>query len=381
VKRKFRWTIILGLVALVAVAVIARLAAPGASFRRPVESAVPVEIARARLATIPVYLSAVGTVVPYRTVTVQPMITGPLLDVFFHEGQNVRKGQLIAEIDPQPFAAALEQAEAKLTQDEAALESDTLTLHQDAELVKKGFVSLQTYTAARATWLAAKALIEQDKAALRTARINLGYTHILAPISGRTGLLQVDPGNIVSPTLANGIVTINTLQPIYVQFSLPQQDLPDIVRAMHAGAVRLLVTLKNASAPATDQGVLTALDNQINAGTGTLTLRGRFPNPRLDLWPGAFVNVRVLVRTLRRVVVVPNTAVRDGPAGRFVYLVEGTADHPKVVIHPIVVAYENTSLAVVGKGLVPGDTVVTQGGSRIHARTPIEILNRTAPTP
>jgi len=372
---------ILGLITLVAVVAIARFVAPGASLHRPAESAVPVEVAQARVATIPVYLSAIGTVVAYRTVTVEPMITGPLLDVFFHEGQNVRKGQLIAEIDPQPFAAALQQAEAKLAQDEAALESDTLTLHQDAELVKKGFVSLQTYTAARATWLAAKALIKQDKAAIRTAQINLGYTRILATITGRTGLLQVDPGNIVSPTLANGIVTINTLQPIYVQFSLPQQDLPDIVRAMNAGAVRLLVTLKNAGAPATDQGVLTALDNQINAGTGTLTLRGRFPNPRLDLWPGAFVNVRVRVRTLHRVVVVPNTAVRDGPAGRFVYLVEGPATHPKVVIHPIAVAYENASLAVVSKGLVSGDTVVTQGGSRIHARTPITILNRTAPTP
>ncbi|EQD52107.1 RND family efflux transporter MFP subunit, partial [mine drainage metagenome] len=251
--------------------VIVRLFASGSSGTQPRVTAVPVVVAKARATTIPVYLNALGTVVAYRTVTVQPMVTGPLEKVFFHEGQYVQKGQLLAEIDPQPFEAALQQAEAKLAEDRATRTSDALQAQQNAELVKKGFVSKEAYVAAWTAWLSAKALVKQDKASIRTSQINLAYTRILAPISGRTGILQVDPGNVVNPSLPNGIVTINMLQPIYVQFSLPQQDLPEINTALAAGPVPLIVTLKGkgASERTFDQGVLTVLDNQVNASTGT----------------------------------------------------------------------------------------------------------------
>jgi multidrug efflux system membrane fusion protein len=379
-KHKFRWLVVGGLVIVVAGVVIARvIASKGSRLQRHTRS-VPVKVAKARRATVPLYLSGLGTVVAYRTVTIEPMVTGPLLRVFFHEGQNVRKGQLLAEIDPKPFAASLRQAEAKLAQDQATLESNELTARQDALLVKKGFVSRQTYIAALSAWRAAKAQVKQDEAAVESSRINLDYTRIRAPISGRTGILQVDPGNIVNPNLANGIVTINTLQPVYVQFSLPQQDLPQIVRAMESGPVPLIATLgrhKDTESATVHRGALTMLDNQVSTSTGTLTLRGRFQNSKLDLWPGAYVDVRVRIKILPHAVVVPATAVHEGPAGAFVYLVErqpGTRRTFKAVVHPVTVTYDNGALAAIGTGLAPGETVVTEGGSRIRARTPITIV-------
>ncbi|MHB1544651.1 MAG: efflux RND transporter periplasmic adaptor subunit [Gammaproteobacteria bacterium] len=385
-KKRYRWLIGGGFVAVLAAIVIVRLVTSGQSETKRLVTAVPVEVAKARAATLPVYLHALGTVVAYRTVTVEPMVTGPLEKVFFHEGQYVRKGQLLAEIDPQPFEAALQQAEAKLAQDRATRTSDALQAKQNATLVKKGYVSKQAYVAAWTAWLSAKALVQQDKASIRTSQISLAYTRILAPISGRTGILQVDPGNVVNPSLPNGIVTINMLQPIYVQFSLPQQDLPEINSAMAAGPVPLIAALKGKSASGRtfNQGVLTVLDNQVNASTGTLTLRGRFPNPLLDLWPGSFVNVRVWVRTLSHVVVVPSMAVQEGPSGRFVYLVEGGTKTPgglKVVVRPVTVTYESKSLAVIGSGLTIGNTVVTEGSSRVRTDVPIKIVGQMKVTP
>lgn len=376
----------LGLAAALLVLAVARFLASGTTATRRPPTAVPVEVARVRTASVPVYLDALGTVVAHRTVTVQPMVTGPLEKVFFHQGQNVRRGQLLAEIDPRPYEAALEQAEAKLAADRATRTSTELQAQQNAALVKKGFVSKQAYVASRAAWLAAVAQVKQDKASVRASEINLGYTRIRAPISGRTGILQVDPGNIVTPNLPNGIVTINTLQPIDVQFSLPQQDLPAINGAMARGSVRLIATIKGES-PADrtiDRGVLTVLDNQINTSTGTLTLRGRFPNPRLDLWPGSYVNVRVRVRTLAHVVVVPATAVQEGPSGPFVYLVttpSTPSGPPRVVTRPVRVTYEGASLAVIGRGLAPGETVVDHGASEIRRHVPVRIVGRTPSVP
>ena len=385
-KKRNKWLIGSILTAVVVVLVIFRLVVSGSSVTRHPLTAVPVEVAEARIATVPVYLDALGTVVAYRTVTVEPMVTGPLERVFFHEGQYVHQGQLLAEIDPQPFEAALQQAIAKLAQDRATRTSDELQAKQNALLVKKGYVSKQAYVAAWTAWLSAKALVQQDKASIRTAQINLAYTRIRAPISGRTGILQVDPGNVVSPSLPNGIVTINMLQPVYVQFSLPQQDLPEINQAMAKGPVPLIASLKgkHASDHTFDQGVLTVLDNEVNASTGTLTLRGRFPNPDLDLWPGSFVNVRARVRSLSQVVVIPSMAVQEGPSGRFVYLVEGGPKTPggwKVVVRPVTLTYESASVAVIGSGLVSGNSVVTEGSSRVRTHVPITIVGHMNFTP
>ena len=380
-KRRFRWLLVLGLVALLAAGLFLGFGGSRTTRFGKTKMPVPVEVARARLATVPVYLHALGTVTAYRTVTVEPMITGPLEQVFFHEGQYVRKGQLLAQIDRRPYEAALAQALAKLAQDRATRTSDQLQAKQNAALVKKGFVSKQQWISAWTTYLAAKAQVKQDRASILADRINLTYTRIQAPISGRTGILQVDPGNIVSPSLPSGIVTINRLQPIYVQFSLPQQDLPEINQALARGPLPVLATIANQTGQGDvrDRGVVTVLDNQINLSTGTLTLRARFPNPKLDLWPGSYVDVDVEIRVLPRVVTIPSVAVQEGPAGDFVYQVKQDKPGQKlasVMIRPVRLEYENGTLAVIGGGLRAGEQVVTEGTSRLKSGAAIRIAAR-----
>jgi multidrug efflux system membrane fusion protein len=327
-----------------------------------------------------VYLDALGTVVPYRTVTVQPMITGPLKKVLFHEGQFVQQGQEIAEIDPAPYQATLDQAKAKLAQDKASLLNAELQARQYASLVAQNYTSKQQAATATATAAEDRALVAQDQAAIETDLINLGYTKIKAPISGLTGILQVNAGNIVNPNLTNGIVVINTLQPVSVQFSLPQQDLPQITTAMQGGAaVPLVATAEGDPQTATvlDHGTLSVLDNTVNANTGTLTLKGKFPNPKLALWPGSYVNVRTLVRNIPNAVTVPPVAVQQGPSGSFVFLVKPAAAGHKdatVVDQPISIGYETEQLVVVAKGLAAGDQVVTEGNSRLKDGAKIKIV-------
>ena len=345
-----------------------------------------VEAVAARVQNVPVLLDALGTVVAYRSVTVQPMITGPLLKVLFHEGQTVAKGDLLAEIDPAPYRAALAQAEAKLAQDQASLTNAELQARQYASLVRQNYTSKQQAATAAATAAEDRALVAQDRAAIETDRINLGYTDIRAPIPGKTGILQVNAGNIVSPGLTSGIVTINTLQPIAVQFSLPQQDLPELLAAMRAGPVPLMATAQGApaTAPILDHGVLSVLDNAVNATTGTLTLKGRFPNPKLDLWPGAFVTVRVQLRTLGQALTVPPVAVQQGPQGSFVYLVQEAKPGAPATVHvqPVTIGYQDASVVVITKGLAAGQLVVTEGTSRLREGSRIRIVPPTpAPTP
>ena len=373
-----------GIVAVVAALVAYRLAAPPATRAPAAPPPILVEVAPAELRNVPVYLDALGTVAAYRTVTVQPMITGPLRKILFHEGQFVAKGALLAQIDPAPFQAALAQAQAKLAQDQASLENAELQARQYASLVKENYTSKQQAANARATALEDQALVKQDKATIETNRINLGYTELRAPIAGKTGILQVNAGNIVNPSLPNGIVTINTLQPISVQFSLPQQDLPELlaatrIGASQAGTVPLVATAQGdpATAPVLDRGELSVLDNTINASTGTLTLKGRFPNPRFDLWPGAFVNVRVLVRTIAGAVTVPPVAVQQGPEGSFVYLVKppaGGKAAPTAALQPVTLGYQDATEAVVTKGLTAGEQVVTEGTAQLRGGSAVRIV-------
>jgi multidrug efflux system membrane fusion protein len=338
-----------------------------------------VEVATATTRTVPVYLNALGTVVAYRTVTVQPMITGPLQAVLFHQGQTVAAGQLLARIDPAPYRAALDQAEAKLAQDQAALDNAELQARQYAALVRQNYTSKQQAATAEATAAEDRAQVRQDRATIETDRINLGYTRITAPIAGRTGILNVNAGNIVGPSTSGGIVTINTIQPVAVQFSLPQQDLPAIQAALAAGPVPLLATAGGdpATAPVLDRGTLWVLDNTVAASTGTLTLKGRFPNPKLALWPGAYVNVRVRVRVIPDALTVPPVALQQGPDGSFVYLIK-PGPRPTVTMRPVSIGYQDSTAVVITKGLQPGDRVVTEGTSRLHDGAAVKIVPATA---
>ncbi|MBW4093015.1 MAG: efflux RND transporter periplasmic adaptor subunit [Proteobacteria bacterium] len=386
--RRRRRAIGVGIVAIVAAFLVYRLVAPQGAHKAAATPPVLIEATAATLRDVPVTLDALGTVVAYRTVTVQPMITGPLLKVLFHEGQFVAKGALLAEIDPRPYQAALAQAQAKLAQDQATLVNAQLQARQYASLVKQNYTSKQQAAAAEATALEDAALVKQDQAAIETDRINLGYTTIRAPIAGKTGILQVNAGNIVTPSLTSGIVTINTLQPISVQFSLPQQDLPALLAAAKAGPVALEATAQGqgegnaATAPVLDHGVMSVLDNAVNASTGTLTLKGRFPNPQLDLWPGAFVNIVVEVRTIAGALTVPPVAVQQGPQGSFVYLVKPGAkadDDPTVVMQPVTVGYANATTTVITKGLAAGQQVVTEGSAQLREGSRVKVMAAPAP--
>jgi multidrug efflux system membrane fusion protein len=379
-KRRGKLIAIIIVLALVAVVVV-RLETGKTKKKHLASTAIPVEVATATVQTVPVYLDALGTVVPYRTVTVQPMITGPLKQVLFHQGQFVQQGQEIAEIDPAPYQATLDQAKAKLAQDKASLLNAELQARQYASLVAQNYTSKQQAATATATAAEDRALVQQDQASIETDLINLGYTKIKAPISGLTGILQVDAGNIVNPNLANGIVVINTLQPVAVQFSLPQQDLQQITTAMQSGPVPLVATAEGDPQTATilDHGTLAVLDNTVNANTGTLTLKGNFPNPKFELWPGAYVNVRTLVRSIPNAVTVPPVAVQQGPAGSFVFVVKPAAGHksPTVTDQPITIGYETESLIVVTKGIAAGDQVITEGNSRLKDGAKIKIVPAT----
>ncbi|CAG4904712.1 unnamed protein product [Acidocella sp. C78] len=384
---KRRGRIIFGLVALaLAGAVAYRLAHRAKPQRRFAATAIPVKVAKATRQNVPVYLDALGTVVAYHTVTVQPMITGPLTRILFTPGQFVKTGDVLAEIDPAPYRASLDQAEAKLAQDKASLANAEQQARQYASLVRQNYTSKLQAATALATAAEDRALVKQDEASIETDRINLGYTRITAPISGRTGILQVNAGNIVGPNTTGGIVVINTLQPISVQFSLPQQDLPQIVGAMKRGKVDLLATEEGdpQTAKVLDRGTLAVLDNTVNASTGTLTLKGTFANPDLTLWPGAYVNVRTLVRTIGDAVTVPPVAVQQGPGGSFVFLVK----HPAkpggaftVVDRTVTLGVQTASDVVITSGLAPGDEVVTEGNSRLKGGSAIKIVTDTAGKP
>lgn len=374
-RRRF---IFIGIIALLVVIVVVRLVAGGPKKHKPKNLAIPVKVTAVKLQNVPVYLTALGTVVAYRTVVVQPMITGPLAKVLFHEGQFVKAGQLLAEIDPAPYQAALEQAEAKLAQDQASAANASLQARQYASLVKQNYTSKQQAATAQATLLEAQALVKQDQATIATDKINLGYTKIRAPIAGKTGILQVDAGNIVTPNLTNGIVTINTLQPISVQFSLPQQDLMVLRQAMAAGPVKLLASDEGGGASggkgAAERGVLSVLDNTINSSTGTLTAKGRFANRDEGLWPGGFVNVQVLVKSISGAMVVPPDAVEQGPDGSFVYLIARAAKGAKAKVQPVSLGYQGRDVVVITKGLKPGDQVVTEGGARLSDGSLVKIV-------
>lgn len=377
--------------------VIFRLASSHPHTRRSLPHvALPVTVATALRHDVPVYLDSVGTVQPYRSVIVQPMISGPMTSVDFHQGQDVKKGALLATIDPRPYQAALDQALAKRAQDQASLLEARQDLKRYQMLVRQHYASAQKTAQQAATVAEDLALVRQDDAIVETARTNLGYTRITAPISGRTGILQVNAGNIVTPSLAGGIVLISTLHPIFVVFSLPQQDLPAVQKALSAGSPVLALESGSGRARIIDRGILRVLDNQISPSTGTLTLKALFPNTALALWPGAFVNVALRARIDRAVITIPAVAVHQGPEGSFVYVVRkqspavpGTRRAPAsgakntgvAIAQKVVVGYQHGNLIEITSGLHPGDDVITEGGLRLRNGARVRVVGIPAAVP
>ena len=318
---------------------------------------VPVLAATPRIQEVPVYLDGVGSVRALNNVIVRAQVDGKLIAVNFTEGQDVKKGDVLGEIDPVLYKAQLDQAIAKKAQDEALLANQRIDLVRYQQLAASNAGSKQQADTQRATVAQTEALVNADQAAIDNAQAMLGYTKIIAPLSGRAGLRQVDQGNIIHASDVTGLVIITQLQPIAVQFSLPQQQIVRVNAASGKGALAVDV-FGNDGVTVVDSGLLKGIDNQVDPTTGTLKLKAEFPNANFQLWPGQFVNVRLKVETLSNAVVVPTSAVQRGPAGTFSYVI---GDGDIVTAKPIVVTQQNETDAVIASGLSASDRVVTTG--------------------
>jgi multidrug efflux system membrane fusion protein len=319
--------------------------------------AVPVLAATPRIQDVPVYLEGVGAVRALNNVLVRAQVDGKLIAVNFTEGQEVKKGDILGEIDPVIYKAQLDQAVAKKAQDEAQLANMRLDLTRYQQLAASNAGSKQQADTQRAVVAQQEALVNADQAMIDNAQATLGYTKIIAPLSGRAGLRQVDQGNIIRASDVTGLVIITQLQPIAVQFSLPQQQIVRVNAASAKGALAVDV-FGNDGTTVADTGKLTGIDNQVDPTTGTLRLKAEFPNANFQLWPGQFVNVRLKVETLPQALVIPTSAAQRGPAGSFSYVI---GDDDTVTAKPITVIQQNETDAVIGSGLTPSDRVVTTG--------------------
>lgn len=354
-----------------------QLGGSGRRAKMAANTPVPVVSAQARLADVPLYLEGVGTAKARNTVTVRAQIDGRILSVNFKEGQDVKKGDVLAKIDPSTYQAQLDQAVAKKALDQAQLANAQRDLERYTSL-GGNIIAQKTIDTQRALVDQLTAQIKVDDAAIANAQAFLNYTTILAPIDGRTGLRLVDVGNLVRGSdAAQGIVVITELKPISVLFTLPQQQLGQVNRALSAGAVTV-EALAADGRTAVDRGTLQVVDNQVDQSTGTIRMKAEFDNADLQLWPGQFVNVRVLVDTLKQVVVVPTPAVQRGPNGTFAYVVQS---EDKVALRPITVSHQTETLAVISKGIDGSERVVTTGFARLKDGASISLAEPETAAP
>ena len=330
-------------------------------------SRIPVSVARVERRDVPYEIQATGTVEPMRTVAVTSRVGGMLQRVRFAEGEEVRQGQVLFEIDARPFAAALLQAEASMSRDVAQAENAVREAGRYQALVKDRYVTEEDYQARQAAADAMTATVRADSAALTVARLNLSYATIRAPITGRTGGLLLHEGNQVVANQGAPLVTINQLRPILVRFAVPATDLPDVQR--RAGKT-LRVEARPAQDSTTFAGELSFVDNHVDSSTGTVLLKGRFPNRDGRLWPGAFVAVTLVLDVQADALVIPEQAILNAQQGTFVFVVDpdGTARQ-----RPVTVRRRADSLAVIDAGLEPGMLVVTDGQLRLTPDARVEI--------
>jgi multidrug efflux system membrane fusion protein len=329
---------------------------------------VPVDTATATRQDVPITLSGLGTVQALNTVTVTARVDGQIQKIAFTEGQDVKTGDLLAQIDPRPFQAALDQAVAKKAQDVATLQNAKLDLKRFQDLALKDFATHQQLDTQNALVAQTQALIQGDQAAIDNAHTQLDYTTIEAPIDGRTGFRLVDQGNNVHATDTTGIVMITQIHPISVVFTLPEDELQAVQHALAAGTVQA-TAIADDGKTVLGQGKLVLADNMIDQTTGTARFKAEFPNTDNALWPGAFVNVQVLLQTRHNALTIPSVAVERGPDGLFAYVVKPDT---KVEARPIKVGVNTGAYAVVDNGLSPGEEVVTGGQYRLEPGTAVK---------
>ena len=327
------------------------------------QAAIPVVVAEAKTADFPVYLSGLGTVTPLATVTVRTRVDGELVNVDFREGQLVKQGEVLAQIDPRPFQVQLTQAEGQLAKDQAALVSAQLDLNRFKDLVGQGLVPQQQVDAQVSLVAQNEAAIKTDQGTIDAAKLNLTYARITAPISGRVGLRLVDPGNMVHATDTTGIVVITELDPIAVLFTLPEDSLQQVLAQTRGGATLSVEAWDRDLKTRIANGKLLTVDNRIDPTTGTVRLKAEFPNANGALFPNQFVNVRLLIQMLSKVVVVPSAAVQRTTKGPAIFVV-GAGD--KVALRPVEVPQLGDKDAVIAKGVAAGDVVVVDGVDKLQ---------------
>ncbi|HEY2779180.1 MAG TPA: efflux RND transporter periplasmic adaptor subunit [Steroidobacteraceae bacterium] len=356
--------VLVGGLALAAIALVAWrvLYKPADAAARNPPPAIAVDTAAVAHSDVPIYLEGLGTVQAFYTVTVTARVDGELQKIDFSEGQMVRKGDLLAQIDPRPNQAAYEQAVATKAKDAAMLENAKRDLERYTLLQPQDLASKQTVDTARANVDQLTAQLNVDQAAIDNARTQLDYTRITSPINGRTGIRLIDPGNIVHAAATTGIVVVTQVQPISVIFTLPEENLSAVGAALAQGSVQV-TTLSRDGSTVLDEGTLTLIDNQIDQATGTAKLKATFGNAHNTLWPGQYVNARVLLRTDHDALTVPTPAVQLGPKGPFTYVVKSDST---VEVRPIELGEASGGLTVIKKGIALNERVVTSNQYRLQ---------------
>jgi multidrug efflux system membrane fusion protein len=330
---------------------------------------VPVAVATVSRADVPVRLSALGSVTAFNTVTVRPRVDGQLMRVLFREGQFVNRGDLLAEIDPRPFQVQLEQAQGQLARDQAQLANARVDLTRYQTLLSQDSIAQQNVAAQASTVAQLEAALKVDQAAIDSARLNLTYSRITAPISGRVGLRLVDAGNVVSANSTTGLVVITQVEPIAVVFTLPEDALRTVLPRIRAGAILPVDAFDRSGTTRLASGSVVTVDNQIDQSTGTVRIKAVFENRDHALFPAQFVNVQLLADTQRAQLVVPAAAVQQGPQGPFVYV----AGDGKAVVRPVAIGITEGDRAALTNGLNAGDLVITDGIDRLREGSAVEI--------
>jgi multidrug efflux system membrane fusion protein len=335
---------------------------------------IPVVAGPVKNGPVPIYLRGVGTVIAYNNVVVRSQITGPLIKVSFTQGETVHKGDLLGEIDPRPYQAQLDQAIANRDRDQAQILNAQANLDRYVPLQSKGFATGQLVDTQKAQVAQLDAMVKGDEAAIESARVNLSYTRLTAPIDGVTGIRQIDEGNIIHPTDANGLVDVTQIQPISLIFTLPETTFVEIQKELAKGPVKVFAYSQD-DKTRLDEGELLLIDNQINQTTGTIRLRATFPNEQRLLWPGELVNARLLLRTEPHGLTIASGAVQQGPKGPYVYVI---GPDQSVQPRPIHVAQIDEGAALIDSGLHDNEQVVVDGQYKLQAGTHVRLLTGKA---